>query len=226
MNSRERILAAINHQQPDRMPIDLGATPSSGISVVAYQNLIKYLGKNHLKTHAYDVIQEVAQPEMELLDYFNVDVIDIGRHFNTGENYWKEMEIIAGHKALYPNWLKSERLPDHSNIIYGSGGEVIGRMPVGATFFDQTIFPYLNGYPDHYNDLAKDMKRVIWGGVGFTPWDWSDEKDFYKMLREKTIDLKKNTDKALLLGIGCNLFEWGTFIRRMDNFLMDLLADP
>ena len=25
---------------------------------------------------------------------------------------------------------------------------------------------------------------------------------------------------------GCNLFEWGTFLRRMDNFLMDLLCDP
>ncbi|MDO9341628.1 MAG: uroporphyrinogen decarboxylase family protein [Bacteroidales bacterium] len=30
MNSRERILAAINHKQPDRIPVDLGATPSSG----------------------------------------------------------------------------------------------------------------------------------------------------------------------------------------------------
>ena len=226
MNSRERILAAINHKTPDRVPIDLGATPSSGISVVAYQNLIKYLDKSHLKTFAYDVIQEVAQPEMELLDHFNVDVIDIGRHFNTGENYWKEIEIIKGHKALYPHWLNTQRLPDDSSIIYGSGGEIIGRMPEGATFFDQTIFPYLNGYPDHYNNLASDMKRVIWGGVGFTPWDWSDEKDFYKMLREKTIDLKHKTDKALLLGVGCNLFEWGTFIRRMDNFLMDLLAEP
>jgi len=226
MNSRERILASINHKTPDRVPIDLGATPSSGISVVAYQNLIRYLGKTHLKTHAYDVIQEVAQPEMELLDHFNVDVIDIGRHFNTDENYWKEIEIIKGHKALYPNWLNTQRLPDDSSIIYGPSGEIIGRMPVGATFFDQTIFPYLDGYPDNYKNLANDMKRVIWGGVGFTPWDWADEKDFWKMLREKTIDLKQKTDKALLLGIGSNLFEWGTMVRRMDNFLMDLLADP
>ncbi|NEW85600.1 MAG: methyltransferase, partial [Mariniphaga sp.] len=50
MTSRERLLAAINHREPDRVPIDLGATPSSGLSVVAYQNLIKYLGKTHLKT--------------------------------------------------------------------------------------------------------------------------------------------------------------------------------
>jgi len=77
MNSRERILSAINHKQPDRIPVDLGATPSSGISVVAYHNLIKYLGLNHLKNHVYDVIQEVTQPEMELLDLFKVDVLDL-----------------------------------------------------------------------------------------------------------------------------------------------------
>ena len=32
MNPRERILAAIEHREPDRVPLDLGATPSSGIS--------------------------------------------------------------------------------------------------------------------------------------------------------------------------------------------------
>lgn len=226
MKPRERVLSAINHRETDRIPIDLGSTPSSGISVVAYQNLIKYLGKAHLKTHVYDVIQEVVQPEMEILDHFGVDVLDIGRHFNTNETYWHEMEVILGHKALYPKWFNAERLPDGSHITYGSGGEIIGRMPVGATFFDQTVFPYEDGYPNDYKNLATDMKRTIWGGIGFTPWDWVDEKDFWKLLREKTIDLKKQTDKALLLGIGCNLFEWGSFIRRMDNFLIDLLAEP
>ena len=44
MTSRERILSAINHRQPDKVPVDIGATPSSGVSVVAYQNLINHLG--------------------------------------------------------------------------------------------------------------------------------------------------------------------------------------
>ena len=167
MTSRERIIAAINHREPDRVPIDLGSTPSSGISVVAYQNLLKYMGKTHLKTHVYDIIQEVVQPEMELLDHFGVDVLDIGRHFNTSEGYWHEMEVISGHKALYPKWFNATRLPDGSHITYGSGGEIIGRMPEGATFFDQTIFPYLNGYPGDYKNLANDMKRVLWGGRWF-----------------------------------------------------------
>ena len=44
MTSRERILAAIEHRQPDKVPIDMGATPSSGISAIAYGNLKKHLG--------------------------------------------------------------------------------------------------------------------------------------------------------------------------------------
>ena len=92
MNSRERILAAINHQQPDRIPVDLGATPSSGISVVAYHNLIKYLGLD-LKNHVYDVVQEVTHPEMELLEMFKIDVLDIGRYFNNFDSYWHKLEL-------------------------------------------------------------------------------------------------------------------------------------
>jgi uroporphyrinogen decarboxylase len=227
MTSRELILAAINHQTPERVPVDLGATPSSGISLVAHQNLIRYLGKNHLKSQMYDVIQEVVQPEMELLDHFHVDVLDIGRAFNTDPSYWYDLEVIEGYPALYPKWFKVQKRDDGSNIALSPvSGEAIGIMPKGATFFDQLIFPYSDGYPDNYSNLAKDMSRAVWGGFGFTPWDWAGEKDFWKLLREKTIELKNKTDKALLLGIGCNLFEWGAFLRRLDQFLMDLLIEP
>ena len=225
MNSRERILAAISHSQPDRIPVDLGATPSSGISAVAYHNLVKHLGMN-LKNHVYDVIQEVTQPEMELLDLFGVDVLDVGRNFNTDPDYWQPLELIRGVPALYPKWFNPVRQPDGVWLAPGKTGEYIGKMPSGATFFDQLIFPYLDGYPDHYGNLGNEMGRVIWGGFGFTPFDWMDRDDFWSLLREKTIDLKSKTDKALLLGIGCNLFEWGTFLRRIDNFLLDLYLEP
>lgn len=225
MNSRERILAAINHKQPDRIPIDLGATPSSGISVVAYHNLIKHLGLN-LKNHVYDVVQEVTQPEMELLDLFKVDVLDIGRFFNSYENYWHKLELMKGYPALYPKWFNPEKQPNGSWLAAGQTGEYIGKMPVGATFFDQLIFPYADGYPANYNNISHDMSRVIWGGFGFPPYDRMNEKDFWKLLREIIIEERSKTDKALLIGVGCNLFEWGTFLRRIDNFLMDLYLDP
>ena len=226
MNSRERILAAINHKEPDRVPIDLGATPSSGISLVAYQNLIKHIGKDHLKSHVYDVVQEVVQPEMEFLDHYGVDVLDIGRNFNQDPNYWHKLELIEGHSSLYPKWFNPEKQKDNSWMAANNKGEFIGRMPQGATFFDQIVFPYKDAFPDNYSGMDDAMNRSVWGGFGFTPWDWADQPDFWKTLREKTIELKGQTDKALLLGVGCNLFEWGMFLRSMENFLTDLYLNP
>jgi uroporphyrinogen decarboxylase len=125
MNSRERILSAINHKQPDRIPVDIGATPSSGLSLVAYSNLIKYLGLN-IKNHVYDVVQEVTQPEMELLDLLKVDVLDIGRFFNSSENYWHKLELIKGYPGLYPKWFNPVKQPDESWLAAGTTGENIG----------------------------------------------------------------------------------------------------
>lgn len=226
MNSRERILAAINHRESDRIPIDLGATPSSGISLVAYKNLIKYMSKEHLQSYVYDVVQEVVQPEMELLDHFGVDVLDIGRDFNQIPGYWHQLELTKGFPGLYPKWFNPQLQKDGSWLSLNDTGEPIGRMPKGATFFDQIVFPYQDQYPDSYSDLGSAMKRVVWGSYGFTPWDWIEQPDFWKMLREKTLKMRQETDKAILVGVGCNLFEWGTFLRRMDNFLMDLFLNP
>ena len=111
MTSRERVIAAINHREPDRVPVDLGATPSSGISIVAHSNLMKFLGLDY-PTYGYDVIQQVAQPSMELLEQFSVDVLDVGRFFNESPEYWHEMELTPGHKAFYPSWFKPERQKD------------------------------------------------------------------------------------------------------------------
>ncbi len=226
MNSRERILAAIKHKETNRIPIDLGATPSTGISVVAFQNLIKYLGKEHLRTEVYDVVQQVVQPEMEFLDLFGIDVVDVGRNFNQDPGYWQKLELIKGYPGLYPNWFNPKQQKDNSWLAHNKNGEAVGRMPVGATFFDQIVFPYIDNYPKDYSELGNDMGRTVWGSFGFTPWDWIDQPDFWTLLREKTLDLRAKTDKAILVGVGCNLFEWGTFVRRMDNFLMDLFLAP
>jgi len=225
MTSRERILSSIHRQQPDRIPVDLGATPSSGISLVAHHNLVKYLGLKH-PNYVYDVIQEVAQPEMELLDRFRVDVLDIGRFFNQDKDYWHPLELIKGYPGLYPKWFNPVKQPDESWLAAGQSGEFTGKMPSGATFFDQLIFPYLDGYPSDMSNIGYDMSRVIWGGFRFPPYDRMEEKNFWKMFREKIQQERENTDRALLIGVGCNLFEWGTFLRRIDNFLTDLYLDP
>jgi uroporphyrinogen decarboxylase len=44
MNGRERVLAALEHREPDRVPRDLGGTTVTGINIVAYRNLVRHLG--------------------------------------------------------------------------------------------------------------------------------------------------------------------------------------
>lgn len=44
MNLRERVLAEVNHQEPDHVPIDIGGTDVTGINIRSYKRLIKFLG--------------------------------------------------------------------------------------------------------------------------------------------------------------------------------------
>lgn len=226
MNSRERVLSSIHHKEPDRVAVDLGSTPSSGISAVAYNNLKKYLKIEHGHNRVYDVVQQVTQPEDDFIERFGIDVLDIGRAFNTSDIDWHEATLPDGSKAEYPSWFKPVRQADGSLLAYIKDGTPVGKMPVGATFFDQTTFPYQDGYPDNYKDLPEAMGKVVWSALVHSPWDHAGEADFWNQLRQKALYLRQNTDKALMIVCGCNLFEWGTFLRRMDNFLMDIYTEP
>lgn len=227
MNSRERVLAAIAHKQPDQVPVDLGSTPSSGISAIAYSYLLKSIGRTDLPVQIYDVVQQLAQPDMSIIDRFGVDVLDIGRAFNTEEKDWHETILANGDKAFYPIHFNPVKQADGSYHCYDEDGKrLLALMPQGATFFDQSYFPYINGFPENYDTLDEEMGRVLWSRYVHSPWDHAQDPDFWKTLREKTLQLRASTDKALMIVCGCNLFEWGTFLRRMDNFLMDLLCEP
>ncbi len=226
MTSRERILAAIEHRQPDRVPVDLGATPSSGISAIAYGNLKKHLELSHGHTRIYDVVQQLAQPEDFILDRFRIDVVDIGREFNQADSAWRPVTLADGQPAQYPAWFHPELQPDGSFIARMPDGLDIAHMPAGGTFFDQTYFPYLEGYPADFADLSREMGRILWAALVHSPWDHAGDPGFWERLRGTALELRRTSDRALMVVIGCNLFEWGTFLRRMDNFLMDLAAEP
>jgi len=225
MTSRERLLASVRHFEPDRVPIDLGSTPSSGISAIAYNRLKRYLGIDPGPTRVYDVVQQLAQPDEEILDRFRVDVLDIGRTFNEEPEAWVEATLADGSDARYPARYAIEEAQDGSRNALSAGGTVIARMPSGGAFFDQVCFPYIDGYPDSYGELPSAMEKVLWAGLAHSPWDHAGEADFWTTLREKALALRDRSDRALMIVAGCNLFEWGTFLRRMDNFLMDIATE-
>ncbi|UCD27757.1 MAG: methyltransferase, partial [Planctomycetota bacterium] len=197
----------------------------SNISAIAFNNLKKHVGFKH-PTRVYDVIQQLAQPDDEVLDQFNIDIVDNGRAFNTEDSDWYDVQLADGSKAQYPSPFRPEQQSDGSWIASATDGTPLAKMPAGGTFFDQLYFPYLDGYPSDYQNLSADIGKAMWAAFAISPWDHINEKSFWTDLREKTLTLRQSSDRAIMMGAGCNLFEWGTFLRRLDNFLMDLVTQP
>jgi len=71
MNSRERVRAAINHQEPDRVPLDLGGN-QTGIHRIAYRNLLDFLGLRE-EVRIMDAVQQLAEPSEKILQRLEID---------------------------------------------------------------------------------------------------------------------------------------------------------
>ncbi len=225
MNSREIVTSSLDHQQPSRVAVDLGSTPSSGISAIAYNHLKQHLGFGHLKTRIYDVVQQLAEPDPEILDALGVDVVDAGRTFNEDPDKWYPVTLADGSEGFYPKWFNPVQLEDGSFDAKGPSGELLARMPSKGTFFDQACFPYVDGWPEDFGGLDEAMGKVLWAAFVHSPWDHAGEAGFWDKLAANTRKLRQESDRAIVVVCGCNLFEWGTFLRRMDQFLMDLITE-
>ncbi len=208
------------------MPVDLGATPSSGISAVAYGRLIRHLGMEGGHNRVYDVVQQLAQPEEEILDRFGIDVVDLGRTFNTSDDDWYEIRLFDGSRAEYPSWFHPDPGPDGGWRVHAPDGTEIAVQLKDMNFYDQSCFPWLDDYPEELSGLPDAMGKVLWAAMVHSPWDHANDPGFWETLRANTLALREQTDRAIMVVVGCNLFEWGTFLRRIDNFLMDLVAEP
>ena len=89
MTSRQRVLAALNHETPDRVPIDLGGN-QTGIHKFAYQALLEHLGIDD-EPSIMDPVQQLARPCEELLERFHVDT----RYIAAGSAAGFQGEIVA-----------------------------------------------------------------------------------------------------------------------------------
>src|SRR3972149_1768553 len=68
LTGRQRLLTALAHQEPDRIPLDLGSTQVTGIHMVAYKKLRTALGLPTVDSQVYDTIQGLAVPDPAVLE--------------------------------------------------------------------------------------------------------------------------------------------------------------
>ena len=69
MTPRERLLRALNHEEPDRVPLDLGGT-STSIETIPFDNLKNYLGKSW---ETRNFLRDHVEPPEEMLQMFGID---------------------------------------------------------------------------------------------------------------------------------------------------------
>ncbi|MGI6175546.1 MAG: uroporphyrinogen decarboxylase family protein [Christensenellales bacterium] len=75
MTSKERVLAAINHKQPDRTPIDIGSAYNTGISVSALYRLRDYLGLPEKDITVYETMQMLGYVDEDVRKALGGDVV-------------------------------------------------------------------------------------------------------------------------------------------------------
>ncbi len=102
MTPRERVLDAIEHREPDRVPIDFGGHRSSGVMAMAYAGLKEALGISTGDIYVYDVVQQLAIVEPDVMDALNVDTVELGRSFLTDDESWKDWVLPNGVPCKIP----------------------------------------------------------------------------------------------------------------------------
>jgi uroporphyrinogen decarboxylase len=223
MNSRDRILAALNHVETDRVPIDLSGYRSSGISAIAYPRLREYLGLEPRRVRVYDIQQQLAIVDEDVLSQFDVDTIELGRAFALGDEDWADWTLPNGLPCQVPVWTLPERV-ERGWVIRSQTGRVIARMPDGGLYFESAYFPWAEEEPDH-GKIVEAMGECMWN-IPTPPGPLVEGPDGDRLLVEGARRLRESTDRAIVALFGCNLLEWGQFLYRNDNFLVLLAAEP
>jgi uroporphyrinogen decarboxylase len=231
MNSRERVMAAVNHQEPDRVPIDLGGHRSSGIMAIAYNKLKRHLGIKTGDIYVYDLVQQLAIIEPEVLHRFGVDVIELGRGFALAPEDWRDWTLPDGTACKIPAFIEPIRVGNAWHV-YHQDGTLIAIQKEDCLYFEQTYWPYAadNGADSRFDaasfsDLEAAFERVMWANIGTPPTPIGFDEAGLKKLVAGAKKLRASTDRAIIGLFGGNLLENSQFLFGMENLYVMLAAD-
>jgi uroporphyrinogen decarboxylase len=219
MTPRERVLSALNHRQPDRVPIDFSGHRSSGIAAIVYPKLRQRLGLPATTIRVYDPIQQLAIVDEDVLDRFGIDTIELGRGFALDEESWADWTLPDGTPCKMPAWALPVRGKDQWEFRSASG-KVIGRMPDGALFFEQCHWPYLEA---DAMPLKEAFAESMWTALRSPPGPPAADPESMAAGARR---LRERTDRAIIGLFGGNLLECGQFLYRNDQFLMLMAGEP
>ncbi len=224
MTSRERIAAALHHHEPDTVPVDFSGHRSSGIAALAYARLRSYLGLEKKPIRVYDIGQQLAIVDEDVLDRFGVDTIELGRGFSLEDDHWRDWVLPDGTPCQIPVWIRPEREGTRW-VLRSKSGRVVSQMPDGALYFEQTYYPFVEGEPDH-GAIAEILEDCVDTPHACPPGPLVEGLEGERAFSEGARRLRTRTDRAIVGLFGGNLLETSEMLYRNDNFLAMLAGDP
>jgi len=146
MNSREQFIKTVNHQQPDKVVTDIGATSVTGIHALAVKKLREYYGLEEKPVRIIDPFQMLGEIDEELSGIIGIDVTGAwGKNSMFGfYNHapFKLYKTPWGQEVLVPEDFNTTVDSDGNTFIYPEGDITVapsGRMPRSGYFFDAVI---------------------------------------------------------------------------------------
>ena len=141
MSSRERVRLAIHHQEPDRVPLDLGGF-QTGIHRRAYEDLLSFLGIAD-EVRILDPVQQLAVPCEQVLQRLRVDTRYLMAHGPQGF----QAEIVRNVRGgrvwhdLRDEWGVVWSMPDDQGLYM----DITHHPLADATLTDLDAYPFPDG---------------------------------------------------------------------------------
>lgn len=200
MTRRERVICALNHQRPDLIPLDLGATAVSGISASSLYRLRAALGLEQRPVRVHEPFQMLGQVDDDVLDALGVDIVGLSgdsTFFGFPARDWKPFTLFDGTPVRVPGGFNTDLAPDGSLYQYPQGDRTLapsGRMPAGGFYHDalerQEPYDEASLKPEEW---VRDMYQIF-----------SDEE--LRQLEQRARQLYENTDRAIIGNFGQGSF--------------------
>jgi hypothetical protein len=203
--SRERVIMALNHQEPDKVPLDVGATAVSGIAASALYRLRGALGLEQRPVKVHEPFQMLGQVSDDVLDALGVDVIglsDDNTFFGFPQQDWKPFVLFDGTPVLVPGGFNTEIAEDGNLYQHPQGDRSLppsGRMPAGGFYHDaiERQEPHIGLTSD-----ASDLDPVEW--VRDMYHVFTDEE--LRLIEERAARLYSGTSRAIIGNFGQGSF--------------------
>lgn len=213
MNSRERVLTALAHREPDRVPIDLGGSLVTSINTVAYGRLKRYLGMGGDPPRVADIILQLAEVEEPIRRRFGVDVVGLPTLEplpGVRNLRWKPWMLPDGSPALISADFEPEVTERGDLLIRAPDGSIAQRMPAGT-------YHFVPADPPLADATLENLEQ-------FEPHRISDEE--LEFLHRAARRFHDETDYAIFGWFGGSLVEGAQFARGWVRFMKDLKRAP